>query len=108
VKVLVENKIMTTPFEIVAFKSDFYHNGHSMQRDRLLICIHGKKWLEDMKAKGYFGADWPDEIIGTPKEGDSGYIDENGNVAQAGRVVELKSLEDLDKYFNELDRKLGI
>lgn len=85
--------------KIVTFKSDFFHNGHSMQRDRLLIEIYGEDWLREQKAKGLYGGDWPEEIIGTPREGQSGYLNEQGELVQAGEVVEIKSLDDLKRHF---------
>lgn len=84
--------------KIVTYQSDFYHNGHSEQRDRMLIEMYGEQWLRDMKAKGYYGGDWPEEMIGKPKQGPSGYYDDQGNVTTCGEVVVLNSLEDLEKH----------
>jgi hypothetical protein len=83
--------------KIVTYESDFYHNGHSEQRDRLLIEMYGEQWLADMKAQGHYGGDWPEEIVGTPKTGPSGYYDENGDLRTIGEVVKLNSLSDLEK-----------
>ena len=89
--------------KIVTFQSEFYHNGHSMQRDRLLIEIHGEEWLKEQKAKGLYGGDWPDEIIGTPKNGQSGYINDEGRLVTHGEVVILESIDDLTKHFAKGD-----
>ena len=88
---------MTT--KIVTYESDFYHNGHGQQRDRLLIELYGEAWLAEQKAKGLYGGDWPEEMIGKPKEGQSGYVKPDGTLGIAtDEVVKLNSLEDLEKY----------
>ena len=81
--------------DIVTYKSDFYHNGHSQQRDRLLIKIYGEEWLREQKSKGYFGGDWPSDVVGTPKPEPSGYLDSDGSLVTVGNVIELSSPEDL-------------
>jgi len=83
--------------KIVTYDSDFYHNGHGQQRDRLLIELYGEEWLKEQKSKGFYAGDWADEVVGTKKDGLSGYIDENGQLSVATDVVRLRSLEDLDK-----------
>lgn len=75
--------------KIVTYDSDFYHNGHSDQRDRLLIELYGEKWLKEQKSLGYYGGDWPDSIIGTKKDLyeplDHAYTE----------IVKLKSIDEL-------------
>ena len=88
--------------KIVTYESDFYHNGHSQQRDRLLIEIHGEAWLKEQKAKGLYGGDWPDDIVGTPKHGPSGYLKEDGSLAVATDTVKIDSLDDLAKLNNSI------
>lgn len=83
--------------EIVTYDAPFYHNGHSMQRDRLLIELYGEEWLKEQKAKGFYGGDMPAELVGQPKEGKSGYYDCDGCFTQYGKIVKLNSLDDLQK-----------
>ena len=54
-------------FKPVTYQSKFYHNTHGNKRDEFLIEQFGEEWLKDMKAKGHFGGDHPDELIGKPK-----------------------------------------
>lgn len=83
--------------KIVTYKSDFIHNGHSMQRDRMLIEMYGEEWLKEQKAKGLYGGDWPEEVIGQPKMEESCYIKEDGTKGVVGEVVQINSLKDLEK-----------
>lgn len=78
-------------FEPKTYQSKYYHNNHSEQRDAFLIEQFGEEWLHEMKAKGYFGGDWCEAVIGTPKpEGArSCYIDQNGNEQVIGEEVDL-------------------
>ena len=54
-------------FKPVTYQSKFYHNTHGNKRDEFLIEQFGEEQLKDMKAKGHFGGDHPDELIGKPK-----------------------------------------
>lgn len=67
--------------EFFTYQSKYYHNEHSKQRDRFLISQFGKEWLTEMKNKGYFNGDFPEEMVGKLKEGDyrSKSFDKNGN-----------------------------
>lgn len=76
--------------KIVTYRSNFIHNGHSIQRDKLLIEIYGEQWLREQKAKGMYGGDWPEEMLGQPKPDVSGYLDENGDMRTVGEVVYLE------------------
>lgn len=87
---------MSKQTEIVTYDADFYHNGHSMQRDRLLIELYGEEWLREQKSKGFYGGDFPEEMLGKPKQGKSGYLDKDGKLVQHGKVVRLESLKDLE------------
>lgn len=76
--------------DLKLYQSRYYHNKHSHQRDRFLIEQFGEEWLNNMKTKGFFGGDFPDEIVGTLKEGEwrsRGY-DADGN--------EFKYFEEVD------------
>jgi len=53
--------------ELKTFQSKYYHNKHSEQRDAFLIENFGEEWLINMKKKGYFQGEWPDELVGTLK-----------------------------------------
>ena len=57
-----------TEFKPVTYQSKYYHNTHGEKRDEFLTAKFGEEWLKDMKAQGHFGGDWPDEMIGKPKE----------------------------------------
>lgn len=77
--------------KIVTYDSDFYHNGHGNQRDKLLIEMYGEKWLQEQKALGFYGGDWPDSLIGVKKEFYQ-------PITQAPtEIVKLDSLDDLPK-----------
>jgi hypothetical protein len=56
-------------FKPVTYQSKYYHNTHGQKRDEFLTEKFGEEWLKNMKSKGFFGGDWPDEMIGKPKEG---------------------------------------
>lgn len=74
------------------YQSKYFHNEHSKQRDRFLVELHGEEWLKDMKSKGFFGGDFPDEIVGTLKPWDdkrSQGFDENGNPFLGYEEVDL-------------------
>jgi len=58
-------------FKPVTYQSKYYHNTHSEKRDEFLVANFGKEWLKEMKEKGHFGSDTPEELIGTLKEGKS-------------------------------------
>jgi hypothetical protein len=77
--------------ELKLYQSKYYHNEHSHQRDRFLVKNFGEEWLKDMKSKGFFGGDFPDEIIGTLKEGDwrSRDYDASGNEFKCFEEVDL-------------------
>ena len=66
-----------------------------MARVKRGVTAHAKHKKVLKKAKGYYGGDWPEEMIGQPKQGPSGYYDENGDITTCGEVVMLNSLEDL-------------
>lgn len=68
------------------YQSKYYHNEHSNQRDRFLIENFGEDWLNDMKSKGYFGGDWPEEIIGNEKDGLSIAYDKDGNIFKTEEI----------------------
>jgi len=79
-------------FEFKIFQSKYYHNEHSRQRDEFLTEMFGEEWLVKMKAKGYFGGDWPDNIIGTLKTGEnwkSRAYDADGNEIKLYEEVDL-------------------
>ena len=79
-------------FKPKTYQSDYYHNGHGKDRDDWLREEFGQEWLDDMKAKGYFGGDWCESIVGTKKEGDptTYYIDpETGEKAVLGEEIFL-------------------
>lgn len=81
--------------KIVTYRSTFIHNGHSEQRDKFLIEMYGEEWLNDQKAKGLYGGDWPESDVGHPKPDISGYI-EDGKITTIGDVVILERLTDLE------------
>lgn len=76
---------------MITFQSKYFHNKHSEQRDNFLIENFGEEWLKDMKVKGYFGGDWPEELIGTLKPWKNWHskaYDANGNIFK-NREVDL-------------------
>jgi hypothetical protein len=77
-------------FKPKTYQSDYYHNEHGNDRDKFLIEEFGEEWLKDMKAKGYFGGDWSEDIVGTKKVGNtkSGYI-KDGEVVALGEEIFL-------------------
>lgn len=84
-------KNQTHSSELKLYQSKYYHNEHSRQRDRFLIQNFGEEWLKDMKSRGFFGGDFPDEIVGTLKEGDwrSRAYDASGNEFKCFEEVDL-------------------
>jgi len=64
----------------------------------MLIEMYGEQWLKDMKAKGHYGGDWPEEMIGKPKEGPSGWLKKDGTIDYVTETVKLNTLDDLKKY----------
>lgn len=78
--------------KIVTYDAEFYHNGHGMQRDRMLIEMYGEEWLREKKAQGLYGGDWPEEMVGKPKE----FYEPPKNTTT--EVVRLESLEDLENH----------
>jgi len=77
--------------DLKLYQSKYYHNEHSKQRDRFLTEEFGEEWLKTMKSKGYFGGDFPDEIVGTLKVGEyrsRGY-DKDGNEYKFFEEVDL-------------------
>lgn len=53
------------------YQSKFYHNKHSEDRDKFLIERFGQQWLWEMKSRGYFGGEWSDSVVGTPKKSEN-------------------------------------
>jgi len=76
--------------KIVTYDSDFYHNGHGQQRDKLLIELYGEEWLKEQKAKGFYGGDWPDLVVGTKKD-----VYHPVEKIYTNEIVHLKSIDDL-------------
>lgn len=77
--------------KIVTYDSDFYHNGHGQQRDKLLIELYGEEWLKQQKEKGFYGGDWPDHMLGTKKD-----LYQPVEKAFTDEIVILKSIDDLN------------
>ena len=88
---MTDQKDQSNVAELKLYQSKYYHNEHSRQRDRFLTQNFGEEWLKDMKSKGFFAGDFPDEIVGTLKEGEwrSRAYDASGNEFKCFEEINL-------------------